>query len=49
MKNQRVFTRLAITLLLLFSAICSFGATSHALAQAADCAATPRARSAGPA
>ena len=38
MKNQRVFTRLAITLLLLFSAIASFGASSHALAQAADCA-----------
>jgi rhamnose transport system substrate-binding protein len=39
MKNQRVFTRLAITLLLLLSAISSFGASGHALAQSADCAA----------
>jgi rhamnose transport system substrate-binding protein len=38
MKNQHVFTRLAIAMLLLLSAMTGLGASSSAIAQAADCA-----------
>jgi rhamnose transport system substrate-binding protein len=38
MKNQHLFTRLAIAMLLLLSAMTGLGASSQALAQAADCA-----------